>query len=251
LEEGSLNEFLPLRNRIYHQFHQRGGVLDDSNLPELAMYYSKLSFVPPMNRDELNELYFQGNFQEKKERSILPSTLLNRIHPFTNNKGVEFNHLIQFKMDILYFEDGRIKNKKNHEFLKELKALSTHYSSLESVWMVHGKNNFTYPYFLFLCLSIMLDIPCFICQDTNMIPKELNPEHHLIVTSLFHFGKEYNHYHSILSNPSSGKEEKREKKESMFQCIQVENGNKFIQLNHEMVNQLESKLSFGSFKTGD
>jgi hypothetical protein len=245
--EENLNDFLPLRNKIYHQFHHRGGILDDSNLPELAMYYSKLSFVPPMKRDELNDLYFG---QTDNYRFPTPS---NNSLPFKNistknitTSKMEFHqYLREFKNDILYFEDGRMKNKKNHEFLKELENLSTHYSTLESIWIIHGKNNFTYPYFLFLCLSIMLGIPCVICSDENKLPT-MESNHHLIITGLPHLGIEYNVAMNI--SPCS---EQGGMKENNFKLIQVENGNKFIQLDHEILKQLESKLSFKSYKTGE
>ena len=217
----NINDFIPLRNKIFDQFYnQNYQIFDDSNLPELSLYYSKLSFVPSMNKNELNDLYFNSfissssSIDEDEEEDDEDNLDLEDINiedekSINNDKNVlnnedEINlkefikrkHFTDFENDstnfINYFENEIIKEIKIEDFINEIEKLKEIFKNerkINSIWILHGKNNFTYHYLLFICLSIELDIPCilFNSKDLKYLPKNLNND--LIVTCKVNFKK--------------------------------------------------------------
>eukprot|EP01080_Neovahlkampfia_damariscottae_P009890 gene9890-2212_t len=224
INESSLNDFIPLRNKIYNQFYNNQ-ILDDSNLPELALYYSKLSFIPSMTKEELNNLYFQSfkeldYFDENKNENTELDLKLSLESGLDSglNSDLKMNYrLNDTKIDdqskenlkeylkrshflkgmnnfsINYFENEKLNTITIDEFLNEINKLKVILSEIKngihSIWILHGKNNFTYHYLLFICLSIELNIPCILFNSNEMKYLPNNLTNDLIVTCKFNFKK--------------------------------------------------------------
>lgn len=178
-----MQEFDVFRNMIYEEFKNNGGMYNELNgkLPELAMYYSKSTFVPPMKKSELEKIYYPlRNVNERKpqynpfEVEIKEESKFIRMDYsiYLNRKHLLESLIIPFCS--CYDQTlERWVSLTGDEFMNQIERIAYIFSNEKNIWIIHSLsqlilNQNSISYIILLCVSILLGIPFVtLLGDTN------------------------------------------------------------------------------------
>lgn len=178
-----IGEFDIFRQMIHEEFKNNGGIYNELNgkLPELAMYYSKSTFVPPMKKEELEKIYYPLRKVEEIHYKNKQIEIENSSeYPFIRmDSSIYLNrkHLLEKLKEPFCSSYDQTSERWNilngEEFLNQIERLAFIFSNIKNMWIIHSLsqlilNQSSNSYNILIFVSILLGIPFVtLLGDTN------------------------------------------------------------------------------------